>query len=138
MVYTNNIPQPADNISTSQQQILGNFQFLADTAGNTALGNPGYYIFPNGLKIQYATVSLTAAPFTALGGGNFTLTNPIVFPVPFITEVKSVQISIIRNDTADKVQWIRTGTITLVNFNIICNNTAANAFGSLSWFAIGV
>lgn len=137
MVYTNNIPQPNDNISTSQQQILGNFQFLADTAGNTALGMPGYYVFPNGLKMQYGTISLTAATFVA-SGSNFILQTPIAFPIAFITEVKSIQISIVRNDTADKIQWIQTGSITLVNFNIICNNTAKNSFGTLTWFAIGV
>lgn len=62
MAYTNNIPNANDNISTSQGQIKGNFQFLADTttlSGQTATSSDGvvstggYYRLPNGLIIQY-------------------------------------------------------------------------------------
>lgn len=86
MAYTNNIPNPNDNISTSQGQIKGNFQFLADTttlqgiviingsSGNVSTG--GYYKFPNGLYLQYAKVTKGANPTVADG-------TEISFIVPF-------------------------------------------------------
>ncbi len=90
MAYTNNIPAANDNISTSQSQIQGNFQFLADTTGNVQ--NPGFYKLPNGICIQWGTEF-------AVASGNQSKTFPIAYTTTYM-----VQISEINNSSGTK--WI--------------------------------
>ena len=126
MVYTNNIPQPGDNISTSQAQILGNFQFLADTSTRSGIVNGdssgGYYTLPNGLIIQYFHVASVADNDT------------VDFLTTFTTSVIGIWIQGITGDTSTRSLYVVPGSVTTSDFEI----GASTSFGNGAYvLAIG-
>lgn len=118
MVYTNNIPQPSDNISTSQAQILGNFQFLADTSTRSGIvqgiSSGGYYTLPNGLIIQYFLVSSVADNDT------------VDFLASFTTAVIGIWIQGITGSTDERSLYVVPGSVTLSDFEIGASATFGN------------
>ena len=89
--WTANIPQAGDALSVSQTQLLGNNNFLEDTIGNAV---PGYYRFPNGLKINWGNQGPVG--FTNISGSNWR--SPIqTFQSAFTTSVYTILITARRN-----------------------------------------
>lgn len=130
MAYTTNIPQASDKISTSQAQILANFQFLGDTTGNAI---PGYYIFPNGLKMQWGN----QGPTGWSGSGSNRLSPAQTFPIAFTSAVYNIVITP-RIDDVDSSKTFVVDNLnapTVTEFYIRANNVL---FSTIYWYVIGV
>lgn len=126
MAYTTNIPQPNDNISTSQDQILKNFQFLGDTTGTV----PGYYKLPNGLIIQWGNQT-----FTTSG------TKTVNLSTPFLTQVYSVTFSLAFLSSGSIVPVCLDNTVAanpaLFKFRVNASPPVLDP-GQFYWIAIGI
>ena len=129
--FNNIIPQPNDNISTSQAQILGNFQFLGDTTGNTVSPNPGFYKLPNGLIMQWGLISVS----------NATPGTPISFATNFSVGIYSIQMTIQKNSStgqggSTRSVYVHPGSESITGFTAQLVSTDAS--NPVYWFVIGL
>lgn len=140
MPWNNSQPSPTQNISTGQATILNNFQFLGNTStltGQTATGTPGtatstggYFVFPNGMIVQF---------FTITNGGNVANNDTYSFLIPF-TQVNSIQVILqpVAHPiaTKDVIYVDSTGgtPVTINNFTVRTTTT----WGKVYVVAIGV
>lgn len=127
MVYLPNIPASNDNISTSQPQIQGNFQFLGDTTGNLL----GYYKLPNGLTIQWGITGNTINPG---------LSAEIPFNIAFSSIAYFVVLTEVKNSTSatNRVVIAANAFYTATGFKVqAVAGTTPNFPTRVSWLAIG-
>jgi hypothetical protein len=124
MSFLPNIPQPSDNISVSQGNILTNFQYLGATTGNIALG---YYKLPNGLIIQWGQTTISSAT-----------SRVISFSQTYSTSVFSIQVTRIAarpSTNTPNGNYIQDTSITNSGFRIVNDDGISSGF---YWFAIGL
>lgn len=124
MSFLPNIPQPGDNISVSQGNILSNFQYLGTTTGNTT---SGYYKLPNGLIIQWGQTSISGAT-----------SRNISFSQVYVSAVYSIQVTRIAarpSVNTPNGNYIQDTSITTSGFRIVNDDGIASGF---YWFSIGV
>ena len=121
MVYTTNIPQANDQISNSQAQILGNFQFLGDTTGNTA---NGFYKLPNGLIVQWGFYSGAAVIDDVAQTFAGTFVGCIAFP----TNCLSIIFQPIKNSPNNHTFYLKPSSLTNTGFRVITNTTWGQGF----------
>lgn len=128
MVYTTNIPQPADLISNSQAQILANFQFLGSTLGNLA---NGWYDLPNGTTLQWGE-----SPNTINAGLSAELPFPKAYSGPgyivVFTEIKN------SSSSTNKLSLSSQSDITATGFKVqLVSGSNVNIPTRVSFFSIG-
>jgi hypothetical protein len=70
MAYTYNIPQPTDQLSVSQDQILQNFTALGAIAGNTQSGSASLNVVP-GVGFNFVNMALQGATPVFNGNNGF-------------------------------------------------------------------
>jgi hypothetical protein len=125
MPFLNTIPQPNDNISSSQPQLLGNNGFLGSTAGNMS---DGYYKFPNGITMQWGSKVK-----------NSNATRSVTFPIAFGSSPAppwTIQVTPFGKTTISKANsWVADDIApTNVGFTIV--NGSGESIG-FYWFAVG-
>jgi len=118
MTFNSAIPQPTDNISTSQSQLLSNNAFLGNTSGNL---DTGFYKLPNGLILNWGAI-----PFTTSGNKQQS------FAQPYSTRCYSLQFSVGFTSADNAAKWY-TGIVSGVITNTpgaVCVDTSAIAAGN--------
>ena len=92
MTFNGNIPLATDLISNSQNDLLANNQFLAETAGN--LASNGFYRLPNGLLMQWSSE-------TGISSGGHTRSFPIAYTTAYWVHVMPIASSSTDNAVLD-------------------------------------
>src|SRR3990167_975251 len=88
VVWNSTQPLPGQNISSGQGTILNNFQFLGESAGNSA---NGYYKLPNGLILNWGNISLV----------NTTAGTIVTFAQAYVGVPYSIVLQLIKNTSTE-------------------------------------
>lgn len=131
MAYQSNIPQATDLISSSQSDILGNFQYLGDTTGNVA---NGYYKLPNGIIIQWGSIVM---PKVGSASGQLAVSFNLAYSSA--AEVFNIQFSPYAKSSAQvpKLCLDLVTPITSTGFQIRYSSNTLVDDGTIFWFSVG-
>jgi hypothetical protein len=132
MTWNSTQPLPTQLISQGQATILNNFAFLGSTTGNVT---PGFYKLPNGLILQWGTISMNAA-------GNKSQTYPvafstIVYHLSYSLAFDSAAVALTFNAAVGVCVDRNGGTLSLTSAVFRQSANPPGATPTLYWFAIG-